>query len=200
MSQTRESNQNRVNLPGSQRISILLEEYNSLNELLRFRLMAMDRRLPVAASFMAATIAAVLTLSAKLQLAVLIMTPSAILWIGRTTVQHARAKEDNLRRISEIEQKINEIAGEELLLFQSRHPNRAQTVAGRTGMSVVFATTLNSLLMLLVCLALFGAGHGQPVQILYFAFVLAVAFDLIMGAVRLSRYVYRRHPLILFDG
>ncbi|QDV85372.1 hypothetical protein [Planctomycetes bacterium TBK1r] len=159
----------------------------------------MDRRLPVAVSFMAATIVAVLALPLELQLAVLITTPSAILWMGRTTVQHARAKEDNLRRISEIEQTINEIAGEELLLFQSRHPNRAETVGGRTGMSAVFATTLNSLLMLLVCVALFGGKHGLTAQILYFVFITAIALDLIMGAVQLNRYVYRRPPMILLE-
>ncbi|QDV43894.1 hypothetical protein Enr13x_37540 [Stieleria neptunia] len=192
--------QTRKNLSRRERIDVLFAEYDSLNQLLRFRLTAMDRRLPVAVTFMAATIAAVLALPLKLQLAVLIATPSAILWIGRTTVQHARAKEDNLRRISEIEQQVNEIAGEELLLFQSRHPNRAATVGGRTGMSVVFATTLNSLLMLLVCVALFGGEHGQVAQFLYLVFVGAIAWDLIMGAVLLNRYVYQRRPVILLEN
>ena len=83
--------QTRMSLSRRERIDVLLAEYDSLNQLLRFRLTAMDRRLPVAVSFMAATIAAVLALPLKLQLAVLIATPSAILWIGRTRVRLGRS-------------------------------------------------------------------------------------------------------------
>jgi len=116
-----------------EQIEILLEEYRSLNSLLLFRLAAMDRRLPVSVGIIAAAIASMVAVPVDSQTALLFVIPPALFWLVRSTVQHARAKEDHLRRIAEIERTINSIAGEELLIFQSRHPNRSRVASGRTG-------------------------------------------------------------------
>lgn len=180
------------------RIDVLLAEYDSLNALLLFRLTAMDRRLPATVGFMAAAIASVLALPTDLRVVVLIATPAAILWSNRTTIQHARAKEDHLRRIAEIEQQVNSIAGEELMRFQSRHPNRAAIVAGRTGRSIIFATTISSLLMLTLCGFLFRSGTGLVPLPLYLTYLGAIVVDIVVGLIQLDRYAYRpREPGIL---
>ena len=105
-------------------------------------------------------------------------------------MQHARAKEDHLRRIGEIEKKINRVAQEELMLFQSRHPNKTAIVSGRTGMTVVFASSLATLLMLVLCLALFSREVNLSGQLMYFLYIVAVGFDVIAGAVWLGKYSY----------
>ena len=178
-------------LSGRDRISILLEEYRSLNALLLFRLTAMDRRLPVSIGFMAAAITAMLALPLDARTGVLVVTPLALLWLVRTTVQHARAKEDHLRRIDEIERAINSIAGEELLSFQSRHPNRRKA-AGRTGNATAVATSSGALGMLILCVFIF-LREVNPLPLWgYIAYVGAIAIDLIVSATALSRYRYQK--------
>ncbi len=179
-------------LCGRERIDILLEEYRSLNSLLLFRLTAMDNRLPLSAGFMAAAITSMLALPLDSRTAVLIVTPPALLWLVRTTVQHARAKEDHLRRIDEIEQAINLIAGEELLVFQSRHPNRCKVSAGRTGNVTVVATSSGALGMLLLCIFLFLREENPLPQWLYLAYVGAIAADVVVGRIALGRYRYQK--------
>ena len=152
----------------------------------------MDRRLPLAIGFMGAAVAAIPALPHPSRIAVLVAVPSVLLWLGRTTVQQARAKEDNLRRIGEIERVINSIAGEELLLFQSRHPNRAKIVGGRTGMGIVFATAVSSLVMLLLCLLVFIGEPSRLPRLMYFGYLGFVGADLLIGPIRLSFYGYRK--------
>jgi len=174
------------------RIDILLEEYRSLNALLLFRLTAMDRRLPMSVGFMGAAIAALLALPPDSRAAVLIVTPPAVLWLVRTTIQHARAKEDHLRRIDEIERAVNSLAGMELLVFQSRHPNRGEVPAGRTGNAAVVATCSGAFGMLMLCLFLSFRDTTPLPRWIYLAYVAAIAADVVAGPIALSRYRYKR--------
>ncbi len=175
-----------------ERIEILLEEYRALNSLLLFRLTAMDRRLPVSVGFFAVAVTSMLALPSDSRTAVLVVTPPALLWLVRTTVQHARAKEDHLRRIDEIEQTINSIAGEELLIFQSRHPNGATVAAGRSGRATVVATSFGAIAMLVMCLCVFLREPNSVPWWLYAIYVAAIGADIVSCTIGLSRYRYQK--------
>jgi len=179
-------------LSPQERIDILLEEYRSLNALLLFRLSALDRRLPASAGFTAAVVAATLSLPQDSQIAVLVLTPFAVLWMARTTVQHAIAKEDHLRRIEQIELVVNDLAETDLLAFQSEHPNRAKIAAGRSGSATVLTTSVGSVLMLVLCVILFGTQTTPVPYRLYLVYLALVGLDVVLGPIRLSRYNYHR--------
>jgi len=176
------------------RIQILLEEYRSLNSLLLFRLAAMDRRLPVSVGIITAAMAAILAVPAESQIALLFVIPPALCWLVRSTVQHARAKEDHLRRIDELERAINSIAGEELLVFQSRHPNQSRATAGRTGGITVVAVSSGAFAMLVFCVFVFLSQTSLIPPWLYVAYASVAAIDVIYAPIALSRYCYRRPP------
>lgn len=179
-----------------ERIEILLEEYRSLNSLLLFRLAAMDRRLPVSIGLVVAAIASALAIPVDARIAVLLITPPTLFWLVRSTVQHARAKEDHLRRIDEIEQAINLIAGEDLLVFQSQHPNQARIAAGRTGGVTVIAVCTGALAMLAFCVFLFLSEPNAIPQWIYLAYVTVFAIDAIAAPFVLSRYRYRKPTVV----
>ncbi|WP_147870553.1 hypothetical protein [Stieleria maiorica] len=162
--------------------------------MLLFRLTALDRRLPLFAGLITASLATVLALPQNSQTIILLIVPAALLWLARTTVQHARAKEDHLRRIDEIERAINEIAGEHLLMFQSRHPSRGRTPAGRTGNSTVVATTFGTLFILLFSLFLFLETPRPVPDWIYVSYLVLVMLGVSIGPVRLSKYHYRKRP------
>lgn len=174
------------------RIEILLEEYRSLNTLLVFRLTAMDRRLPVSVGVFAATIASVAALPKDTRLAILLALPLALLWLVRTTVQHARAKEDHLRRIDEIERMVNVLARAELLVFQSRHPNQCLVPSGRTGKATVQGVGVSGLVMLGLCAFLFLRNGSDFPTWMYLAYVVGVGLDVVWIFMDLRRYRYRK--------
>ena len=177
------------------RIQILFEEYRALYSLLTFRLTAMDRRLPAIGGTLAGILCSIPAMPDETRLAFLLALPLAVLWLFLTTVQHARSKEDHLRRIDEIERRVNKLAGEELLVFQSRHPNKARYPGGRTGFSAVLA-------ILTVCLIMLGACAYTievPNHLLtskglatYTAYLSGCAALMLAATVRFSRYIYRR--------
>lgn len=175
-----------------EQIEILLEEYRSLNSLLLFRLAAMDRRLPVSVGIIAAAIASMFAVSSDSQAALLLAIPPALFWLVRSTVQHAKAKEDHLSRIAEIERTINSMAGEELLIFQSRHPNRSRVASGRTGNTTVVAVCSGALAMLLLCVFLYLRTANIVPDWLYVTYIAAIAFDVVSAPFALSRYRYSR--------
>src|SRR5437667_5396464 len=82
-----------------ERILVLVEEYKALYGLLAFRLGAVDRGLPVAGGALGAILGGFTTMPPDMQVVVLLTVPVALIWLLRTTVSHARAKEDVLRRI-----------------------------------------------------------------------------------------------------
>jgi hypothetical protein len=179
------------------RVQILLEEYRALYSLLTFRLTAMDRRLPAIGGTLAGILGSTTAMPNQTRLAFLLGMPIALLWLFLSTVQHARSKADHIRRIDEIERLVNRLAGEELLVFQSRHPNKARYPGGRTGFGSVFAVLTVCLIMLGFCWysarippALLAGG-----DVLAYLVYLAVAAAVMLVAIaRLSRYRYRRPP------
>jgi hypothetical protein len=179
------------------RIQILLEEYRALYSLLTFRLTAIDRRLPAIGGTLAAVLGSTTAMPDQTQRAFLLGLPVALLWLFLSTVQHARSKEDHVRRIDEIERLINRLAGEELLVFQSRHPNKARHPGGRTGFGSVFAVLTVCLIMLGFC---WYSARIPPALLTgrdvfaYLAYLAAAAVVMLVAVVRLSRYRYRRPP------
>lgn len=178
------------------RIQVLLEEYRALYGVLTLRLEAMDRRLPVATATIAALLGATTAMPPATKLAFLCVLPIGLFWLVLTTVAHARAKEDHLRRIDAIERQVNQLAGEELLVFQSRHPNKHESVAGRSGGAAVLAVFSACGLMLAACSYLFSmpTGFGSLPAWIYSGYA-AVCVLLAGNAVlRLSRYRYQTAP------
>jgi hypothetical protein len=179
------------------RIQVLLEEYRALYRLLTFRLGAIDRRLPVAGGTLGALLGATTAMPPDTKLAFLLGLPVALLWLLLSTVQHARSKEDHLRRIDEIERLVNRLAGEELLVFQSRHPNKQGTTAGRCGFGAVLSVLSTCSLMLAACCFLVSTPPGLlPLSgiLAYYLYNACIAGMMLHAVIRLRHYRYRRPP------
>src|ERR1043165_4407131 len=116
-----------------EKVEVLFQEYPALYRLAEFRLNSLDRRALAAWAALTAFLTTFTALNSDAQSALLLGAPMALLWLLRTTINHARSFEDALRRLDEIECTVNGLAGEELLAFQSRHPSRGGAVGGRTG-------------------------------------------------------------------
>lgn len=187
------------------RVEVLLEEHRALYGLLSFRLSAVDSRLPVAGGTLGAVLGSFSALPPDTKLVVLLLMPPALTWLMRTTVNHSRSKEDVLRRLDEIERQVNQIAGEELLAFQSRHPNRGRNVSGRSGSSTVFAVLTCCLAGLASCglLLCTTPAVGEPLAWSYWTLLAVSAIDQIRAIVKLRRYRYQKvppEPCPLFAG
>lgn len=194
MSEPTDSREESSGLSSKDRIQVLLEEYRALYGLLRFRLDAMDQRLPLAGGVLISVLGGLSSMPPDVRQVLLLTLPAAIVWLGRMTIAHARSKEDIKRRIDELEQRINEIAGEELLAFQSRHLGRNR-VGGRTGMATVLAVVTLCLTMLAACGYLFGASAASTsVMLGYDAFITGAGLHLAFLAWGLGRYRYRESP------
>ncbi|MFN3194057.1 MAG: hypothetical protein ACE361_26345 [Aureliella sp.] len=180
-------------LGAHQKVQVLLQEYNCLHQLLLFRLNALDRRLPTASGLLSVGLVSATALPLRAQTVVLVCMPLALLWLTRTTVQHAKAKEDNLRRIDEIERLVNAVAGQELMMFQSRHPNLGATPAGRSGNATVAATTFGSLVLVILCIAMFEQNVGLSIE-LYFAYAALCLVGIATAPLGLARYRYLKRP------
>jgi len=177
------------------RIQILLEEYRALYSLLTFRLTAMDRRLPAIGGTLAGILGSTTAMPDQTRLAFLLGLPVALLWLFLSTVQHARSKEDHLRRIDEIERLVNRLAGEELLVFQSRHPNKARHPGGRTGFGSVLAVLSVCLTMIGVCMYTVQTPRAlltHEESTIYAAYLSGCAALMLAATIRLSRYRYCR--------
>ncbi len=179
------------------RIQILLEEYRALYSLLTFRLTVMDRRLPAIGGTLAAILGSATAMPDHTRLAFLLGFPIALVCLFLSTVQHARSKEDHVRRIDEIERLVNRLAGEELLVFQSRHPNKARHPGGRTGFGAVLAVFSACLILLGVCM--YTVRIPRPLfthdgLATYAVYLSGCAILMLFATIRLSRYRYRRPP------
>lgn len=162
--------------------------------LLAFRLAAVDQRVPLVAGALMAVISSVGALPAASQWAVLLAVPIAISWLMRMTAAHARSKEDVLRRLDEIERHVNQLAAEELLAFQSRHPNRRKAVSGRTGMGSVSSVLALCFAGLLGCMAVAANRPAPPPMFLvaYLGYIAVGVLDLVHVVLRLRRYRYAK--------
>lgn len=182
--------------PAEERIQVLLEEYRALNTLLVFRLGALERRIPTLGGTLSLLLGSVPVMPPLPQAIFLMGLPAATAWFLVTTVSHARAKEDHLRRIDEIERIVNRVAGEELLVFQSRHPGHDRMVGGRSGVSAILAVFSACLMLLVGCVVLFGA-LSHPLHAfgpLYQGYVALTAAGMAVSVVRLCRYRYTKPP------
>lgn len=178
------------------RIQILTEEYRALYALLTFRLGVIDQRLPLAAAAMAALLASSPSLPVYQRLMLFLTVPIASLWLHRVVLLHTRSKEDVLRRIDEIERHVNRLASEELLAFQSRHPNRRRAVGGRSGFGSVMAIMAVCLLSIVTSIVLVFCEFEahRPLLVGYLSYCAATAAELIRSTLGLNRYRYTKPP------
>jgi hypothetical protein len=179
-----------------ERIRVLLEEYRALNALLMVRLQVTDQRLPWIGGLLAAIVGSLAQLPGDLRLMVLLAAPALSASFFQTVAAHARSKEDVLRRLDEIERQVNRLAREELLVFQSQHPNRKRAVGGRSGQSTLLAILVLCLVSLTACGFLFVREVGAATVWLapYVAYLLGAAAGLASNLRRLARYRYEKAP------
>ncbi len=171
-------------------IALLLEEYRAVYGLVTLRINALDRRVPGVGATLAAFLGGVTVLPSTAQLLVLFGLPIALVWYFRSVITHAQAFEDAVRRIDQIERDVNDLAGAELLRFQSRHPSRSRP-GGRTGRGTIQAVFAMCLLLLLAC-GLVGAAAdiGDPILMSLTIELVAIAGILGARAWQASRYRY----------
>ena len=176
-------------------IRVLLEEYRALYGLLQFRMETIDRRMPLVAGGLGALLLGIPSLPAVSAVVALMILPATVAWAVVATFSHARAKEDHLRRIAEIEVEVNELAGRQLLVFQSRHPGQARYVGGRSGRAATAAVATSAFSVLAAC-GVFFAGIQPSTRILaaYVAYVGVSAGTIAANLVRLRRYRYEKPP------
>ena len=126
----------RSGLAKSHHLEALLAEYNALYGLAEFRMGALDRRVPAAGAALLVFIGSVPALPGPAQHILLAAIPASLIWLLRTTINHARSFEDVLRRIEVIEDvlrrieviegAVNKLAGETLMCFQTTHPSKGR--------------------------------------------------------------------------
>ena len=143
-----------------------------------------------------ATFASLLHMAPETRVAMLLAIPTAVWCLARAAAQHAKAKEDHLRRIDEIERHVNRLAGQELLVFQSRHGSRGTHTGGRTSRSALTAITLGALTTLFLSVFLFLQSNSQFPTLVYSGFVALVGIDIVFMPFSLKKYQYDRGRLI----
>jgi len=138
------------------RVRLLIEEYRAVNQLLLFRLQAMEQRLPLTAAGIGALLLATAALPRVSQIILLIGVPFAVLFWVRSVFFHALSKEDAKARIREIEYEVGELCGCPVLRFQSEHPSATGPVGGRTATQAIYLTLVVGVMVLVVCYSLFS--------------------------------------------
>lgn len=181
-----------VTTEADRELPALLEEYRALYDLAVFRMSALDRRAPVTAGLFGVAIASIQAMPVPSQLFVFVATPLALVWLMRTTVNHARSFEDVTRRIETIEGEVNRRVGKPLIGFQSTHPSRGVYVGGRTGREstlAVFGSTI--LLVAGIGYQFFVTTHVQAfIDAIYAGLLIFVLTASIREYWKLSRYRY----------
>lgn len=179
------------------RINVLLEEYRALYGLLTVRLDVLDRRIPAVGGMLAAILASATAMPDQTRIAFLLGIPAAFIGLVQSVCQHARSKEDHLRRIDEIERLVNQLAGEVLLVFQSQHPNRHRQPGGRSGFGAVLQILAAVLIMLGACGVVAGMTdllRESQGLLGYYGYLAATAAAAISAVFRLRNYRYERPP------
>lgn len=171
-------------------IEVLLAEYAAMYGLVEFRTSSLERRVPAAGVTIVAFLGVLPLLPVSSQWILLVVVPASLIWLVRTTINHARSFEDVLRRIERIEKHANSLAGRELLGFQSSHPSRGTTVGGRTGVETIGAVLLAAALVLLSCLAITSTVMGDPplLGLVYYAYIVVIGVHLIVCVNGWRRY------------
>jgi len=122
--------------------------------------------------------------------------PITLVWFVQTTVNHARSLEDLFRRIEEIERHINNLAGADLLGFQSSHPSRGKAIGGRIGTGTAFTVTAGAGLLLAACFYLVTAtdelGDAPRLWTLGYIGLSALCILALLASLRRYRYLRQR--------
>ena len=137
------------------RVRLLVEEYRAVNQLLMFRLEAMESRLPMTAAGIGGLLVAAGALPIVSQVVLLVGIPIAVLFWVRGIILHAVSKEDAKDRIREIEREVAQICGQPVLRFQSEHPSATGPIGGRTARQMIVLVVVVSSVALTLCLSLF---------------------------------------------
>lgn len=188
------ADQTQVGLTRADKFNILFEEFRALYGLAEFRLGSLERRAILAWAALGVFLSAFEAMNTDAQRTFLLAVPMAVLWLVRTTINHARSFEDAIRRVGEIECEINRIAGHDLLAFQSRHPSRGTTVGGRTGRESVLAVLITAAAMILTSGYLFAqhSGSDRFTAYLFFAYLAMIAVGCAHAVCTLRAYRYRK--------
>lgn len=157
------------------RVRLLIEEYRAVNQLLLFRLQAMEQRLPLTAAGIGALLVSTAALPRISQIILLIGLPFAILFWVRSILFHALSKEDAKYRIREIECEVAELCGEPVLRFQLEHPSAIGPVGGRTAFQAIWLATIVGGIGLIVCYSLFATFVSRDMYLLLYALGLCLA-------------------------
>lgn len=171
-------------------IDILLDEYRVLYDLLTFRLAAIEKRVPISGAALYAVLGSVSALEPVARTLALLVMPPAAVWFLRTTISHVRAKQDVKLRLIAIEAHVNDLAGDDLLTFQSGHPSRGREVAGRSGQDSVLAVFFGATGLLAACaflVATVGLVETIPPRI-YFGILGASAATLTYDVLFIRQY------------
>jgi hypothetical protein len=173
-------------------LSAYFEEYRALYTLVEYRMSALDRRVPVTAAAFAGAVASLQAIPTDAQSVLFAGLPVALVWLMRTTVNHARSFEDVLRRIEEIEHAVNAVVGREVLRFQSKHPSRHRQVGGRTGRESVLAVlgTAHLVLAAMAFQATMGFTRLSVGTWFYFGFLASISLVTCWDVRRLRMYTY----------
>lgn len=177
-------------------IQILLEEFRALYGLAEHRIAALERRVPILGAALTGFVASVAVMPALFQLGLALSMPIALVWFVQTTVNHARSLEDLFRRIEEIEQGVNSLAGADLLGFQSSHPSRGKAIGGRIGTGTALTVTAGAILLMAACFYLVMATDelGKAARLWTLGYVGLSSAGILALLVSLRRYRYRRQP------
>tara|TARA_R110000744_G_scaffold380514_1_gene501614 strand:+ start:14334 stop:14936 length:603 start_codon:yes stop_codon:yes gene_type:complete len=174
-------------------LDALFHEYEAVYRLAEFRLAALDRRIPLIGGVLTAFLSAVPVLPGPSQILGLIAIPISLIWLVRTTINHARSFEDALRAIEKLEMRINKQVGEKVMGFQSTHPSRGETIGGRTGHETVMAVVVASCLLLGISLWMAASimEREPDLQLLYTTGIASIVVLLMYSVRSWGRYRYR---------
>ncbi len=176
------------------RMRLLIEEYRAVNQLLLFRLEAMEQRLPLTAAGIGALLVSTAALPRISQVILLIGIPFAVLFWVRSILSHALSKEDAKCRIREIEREVAEFCGVPILRFQTEHPSATGPVGGRTALQAIWLALAVSGIALIICYSLFATLVSRDIYLSLYALGLCIAgfsisHALIRFAIRQPRVV-----------
>jgi hypothetical protein len=174
------------------RLQCLLEEYRAMYGLAAFRMASLDRRVPVAGATLTISLAGVAAIPREASMIVLLGLPLALVWLLRTTINHARSFEDALRRIEQIEKQINTLVGREVMTFQSSHPSRGRHAGGRTSRETIGAVVIIAVILLAGCGYMFAqTAQAAPWGLAsYGGFLVTVLAYMATVVIGLKRYEY----------
>lgn len=155
---------------------------------------SLDRRVPVAGASLLALVGGIPALPPETSPILFAAIPASFVWLVRTTINHARSFEDLIRRIETLETMLNEVAGQQLIGFQSTHPSRGKSVGGRTGAETVAAVVFAAMIALAACAyLLFEPTRAfDPLPVVGLIYVTTVAMYVILLVCDWRRYRYQR--------